>query len=109
VAFSLFGLWTMPTGFMISAILFGLTAWSIPAIITAICGEMMGAKLAPAALGFITLFFGVGQALGPIIAGAMADAAGSLLPAYLFAAGVAVIGIIGASQLKPALKKEPEV
>ncbi|MDD5093645.1 MAG: MFS transporter [Dehalococcoidia bacterium] len=101
-AFSLFGLWTMPNGFMISAILFGLTAWSIPAIMTAMCGEMMGAQMAPATLGFITLFFGVGQALGPIIAGGMADAAGSLLPAYLFAAGVAAIGAIGASRLKPA-------
>jgi len=107
VALSLFGLWTMPTGFMISAILFGLTAWSIPAIMTAICGEMMGAQMAPAALGFITLFFGVGQALGPIIAGGMADSAGSLLPAYLFAAGVAIAGAIGASRLKQSSSTAP--
>ena len=98
-AFSLFGLWTAPTGFMLSAILFGLSAWSIPAIMTAACGETVGYRLAPAALGFITLFFGIGQTIAPIIAGAMADAAGSLTPAYLFAAGMAFMGAVGALML----------
>ena len=56
----------------ISAILFGLSAWSIPAIMAAACGDALGPRLAPAALGFITLFFGIGQALGPAVAGAIA-------------------------------------
>ncbi len=99
-AFSLFGLWTAPTGFMLSAILFGLSAWSIPAIMTAACGETVGYRLAPAALGFITLFFGIGQTIAPIIAGAMTDAVGSLTPAYLFAAGMAFLGAVGASMLR---------
>ena len=102
LAFSLFGLWTTPDGFMLSAALFGLSAWSIPAIMTAACGETVGYRLAPAALGFITLFFGIGQTLGPIIAGAMADATDSLLMAYLFAASMALLGAIGASMLKSA-------
>ncbi len=58
-------------------------------------GDVVGPRLAPAALGFVTLFFGVGQALGPGIAGAMADASQSLAPAYLLAAGVAGLGAIG--------------
>jgi len=53
-------------------------------------------RLAPAALGFITLFFGVGQAAGPTIAGAMADATGSFAPALWLSAAVAVLGSIGA-------------
>jgi len=101
-AFSIFGLWATSAGFTLSVVLFGLTAWSIPAIMTATCGDMVGSRLAPAALGFITVFFGVGQALGPIIAGAMADASGSLLSAYVFAGGVALSGAIGALCLKPA-------
>jgi len=100
MAFSLFGLWTNPVGFTISAILFGLSAWSIPAIMNAACGEIMGYRLAPAALGFITLFFGIGQTIGPIIAGTMADTSGSLTPAYIFAASVAFLGAIGAVILK---------
>ncbi len=75
-AFSLFALWPSPAGFTVSAVLFGLTAWSIPAIMAATCGDILGSRLAPAALGFITLFFGIGQAVGPSIAGAMADATG---------------------------------
>ena len=100
VAFSLFGLWTVSAGFTVSAVLFGLSAWSIPAIMTAACGETLGSRLAPAALGFITLFFGIGQAVAPTIAGAMADAAGSLFPAYIFAASMALLGAFGALVVK---------
>jgi len=95
VAFGLFALWPSPTGLTLSAVLFGLTAWSIPAIVAAMCGDLLGARLAPAGLGFVTFFFGIGQALGPSAAGAMADAVGSLAPAMLLAAGVALLGAIG--------------
>ncbi len=100
VAFGLFGLWPTPVGFTVSAILFGLSAWSIPAIMAATCGDVLGARLAPAALGFITLFFGIGQAIGPSVAGALADAAGTLTPAYVLASAVALLGAVGALTLR---------
>ncbi|MBN1556801.1 MAG: YbfB/YjiJ family MFS transporter [Lentisphaerae bacterium] len=100
-AFACFGLWIAPTGFLMAAVLFGLTAWSIPAIMAAACGDLLGGRMAPAALGFITLFFGLGQAAGPAVAGAMADAAGSFAPALLLAAGVALLGAAGAASLAP--------
>ncbi len=96
VAFSLFPLWPAPTGFFLSAALFGLSAWSIPGIMAATCGDLLGPRLAPAALGFITLFFGIGQAAGPFVAGAMADAAKSFWPALWLCAGVALVGAVGA-------------
>lgn len=103
-SFSLFALWQSPPGFILSAALFGLSAWSIPAIVAAACGDMLGPRLAPAALGFVTLFFGIGQAAAPSIAGAMADAFGSFRPALLLAAGVALCGAVAASRLRtPAL------
>ncbi len=95
-AFALFALWAEPVGFTISAILFGLTAWSIPAIMAATCGDLLGPRLSPAGLGFVTLFFGIGQALGPSVAGAVADRMHSLLPAMLLAAAVALLGAVGA-------------
>ncbi|HEX3046642.1 MAG TPA: MFS transporter [Bacillota bacterium] len=104
VAFAAFG-GSNPTLLTISAILFGLTAWSIPAIMAAICGDLMGPGLAPAALGFITLFFGIGQALGPVIAGAIADKAGSFTPALFLAAGIALLGAIGTLFLKKDANK----
>lgn len=57
--------------------------------------------MAPAALGFITLFFGIGQAAGPSVAGALADASGSLESSFMLAAGVAVLGGAGAALLRP--------
>ncbi|MBN1292804.1 MAG: MFS transporter [Candidatus Latescibacteria bacterium] len=107
IAYSLFALWATPMGFTISAIIFGLTAWSIPAIMAAACGDVLGPRLAPAALGFITLFFGIGQALGPSVAGAIADVVGSFYPAFLLAAGAALLGAIGSVTLRP-VAKSPE-
>jgi MFS family permease len=101
-AFALFALAATPFGFTLSAVLFGLTAWSIPAIMAATCGDLLGSRLAPAALGFITLFFGIGQAVAPSIAGAMADAAGSFTPPFLLAAGIAFSGAVGTALLRPA-------
>lgn len=101
-SFSLFALWSEPAGFTLSAILFGLSAWSIPAIMAATCGDLLGPRLAPAALGLITLLFGIGQAVAPSIAGAMADATGGFFAAFLLAAGVAFMGAVGAFMLRPA-------
>jgi MFS family permease len=96
VAFSLFVWWPQPPGLTLSAALFGLTAWSIPAVMAALCGDVVGPRMAPAALGFVTLFFGIGQALGPSVAGALADASGSFTGGLLVAAGVALVGAAGA-------------
>jgi MFS family permease len=101
-AFALFGLSNSPAGFTTAALLFGISAWSIPAIMAAACGDVLGPRMAPAALGFITLFFGTGQAIAPSVAGAMADAAGSFTPALLLAAFVAILGAMGAATLHPA-------
>jgi len=99
-AFGLFALWPKTPGFIISTVLFGLTAWSIPAIMAALCGDLLGSRLAPAALGFITLFFGIGQAAGPSVAGALARRMDSLAPALLLASGVAFVGALGSALLR---------
>lgn len=101
-AFAIFGLASTTPAFTVAALLFGISAWSIPAIMAAACGDVLGSRLAPAALGFITLFFGIGQALAPSAAGAIADATGSFTMALLLAAGVALLGAIGAATLHPA-------
>lgn len=82
-------------GYLLSALLFGLTAWSIPGIVAAACGDLVGARLAPAALGMVTLFFSAGQALGPSIAGILADASSSFGPAFTLAGVMAVLGVAG--------------
>ena len=99
-SYGVFALWRDPTGYLVSAVLFGLVAWSIPGIVSAACGDYVGSRLAPAALGFLTLFFGLGQAAGPSLAGALADATGSFSPAFLAAAGIALVGGMGSLFLR---------
>jgi len=106
VAFGSFALWPLPPGFMLSAFLFGFSAWSIPAIVAATCGDILGPRLAPAGLGFVTLFFGIGQAAGPSVAGTVADASRSLSPAMLLASVVALSGAFASLFLKVAPPKQ---
>ena len=94
-SFALFAFPHRPSAMLVSALLFGFTAWSIPAIMAAACGDLLGVRLSAAGLGFITLFFGIGQAFGPYVAGAMADKYGSYSSAFLLAAAVAFLGALG--------------
>jgi MFS family permease len=89
-AFLLFGVTQAWWGVYLSAALFALTAWSVPALMAALCGDLFGARLAPAALGLITMVFGLGQALGPYVAGVIADTTRSFAPAFLLAGATAL-------------------
>jgi MFS family permease len=97
-SFVLFGLSRDGWSVYLSAALFAVTAWSVPALMAALCGDLFGARLAPAALGLITLIFGLGQALGPYLAGAIADATRSFGPAFLVA-GVTALAVGGGGSL----------
>jgi predicted MFS family arabinose efflux permease len=94
IAFAVFGLSNELTAVYFSAALFALTAWSIPALMAALAGDVFGARLAPAALGLMTVIFGIGQAIGPYFAGVLADATQSFAPAFVIAGAIA--GILGA-------------
>jgi MFS family permease len=94
VAYIIYALVKVPFGFYLSAVVFGLTAWSIPTIMAATAGDFVGPKLAPAGLGFITLFFGIGQALGPALGGYLADVTQSFTAAFLVAGGISLVGMI---------------
>lgn len=74
----------------VSAGLFAITAWSIPALMAALSGDIFGARLAPAALGLMTIIFATGQALGPWFAGWIADIYHSFCGAFLIAGVVAL-------------------
>jgi MFS family permease len=100
LCFTIFGLWKAPAGYYLSALLFALTAWSIPGIMAAASGDLLGARLAPAALGFITLFFGVGQACGTFIGGRIADLTGSYTVAFVIAGAAALVGAVASLFLR---------
>ncbi len=73
----------------LSIVLYGLVAWSMPAIMAATVGDYAGPENAARALGFITLFFGLGQISGPAVAGVLAQHSGSFSSSYYMAAVLA--------------------
>jgi MFS family permease len=102
-SFVLFGLSYGMAAVYVSALLFALTAWSIPALMAALAGDAFGPCLAPAALGLMTIVFGIGQALGPWCAGALADATDSFSLAFILAGAAAlVVGAGGSLLMRPS-------
>lgn len=84
--------WKDIMGIYFSAIVFGITISSIPTIMAAAAGEVTGGELAPAALGFITLSFGIGQCIGPGIAGWLKDITGSFVWGFVFSSIASCLG-----------------
>lgn len=99
VSFLVFALAQTTAALYISAFLYGISAFSIPGIVAAACGDYAGPKLAPAALGMVTLFFAIGQAAAPSVAGCLADIAGTFSGAFLLASVVAALGSAGSLTL----------
>jgi MFS family permease len=106
ISYLFFGLLKSDAGYLLSTILFGLTAWSVPSIIAAAVGDTVGPRLTPAALGFTILIMGMGQALAPPIGGRIADLTGSFTSAFLLSAVVAFTGMTASLLLqKPTGQK----
>lgn len=100
VSYVIFFVWQDTVGFYVSAFVFGVAAFSIPTIMAAASGDAVGGRLAPAGLGFITLFFGIGQALGPVIGGWLKDETGTFVYAFALSAAVSLLGAAGSLILK---------
>lgn len=86
--------------------IFGLTVWSIPTIMTATVGDYTGPVRAVQALGFVTLFFGFGQIIGPAVAGFIADTTGNFSFAYWLCAALSVSAVLLSCFLRPPATSE---
>lgn len=95
LSFLTFGLSREMPAVYFSSALFALTAWSVPALMAALSGDVFGSRLAPAALGLVTVVFGIGQALAPYVAGSIADATLSFSLAFIIAGVVSFLGAAG--------------
>jgi len=100
LSYLIFALFHTLPAFYVSIFLFGLSAWSIPTIMAAAAGDYVGPRLAPAGLGFITLFFGIGQALGPYVAGYLRDLTETFVFSFILATSVSLVGMVGSLLLK---------
>jgi Uncharacterised MFS-type transporter YbfB len=89
---------------MISIMLFGLAFFAIPAIMAATVGDYLGASGAANAFVMITIFFAVGQTIGPGGAGVIAGMTGTFSTTYLLSALLTV----SAAALAMSLPAPPE-
>ncbi len=92
-------------GFLLTQILLGLTITGMFALIQTSLTEQVALNQIPSALGFITVFFAVGQLLGPMFGGLIIEQAGGFKAAHLFSTLMTVIGLSLAIFMKQTAKK----
>ena len=110
-SYAVFAFFNSMGAFYLSTVLFGLSAWSIPTIMAAAAGDHVGPDLAPAGVGFVTLFFGIGQVLGPTLGGYLRDVTGAFTLSFTVAVVVSLIGLAGSLWLMriPPAAATPDV
>lgn len=94
VCLAVLGLSLGQEAMIFSSIVYALTLWGIPAIMSAACADYVGGVLASAALGMITVFFGIGQVLNPWISGYIIDLTHSFSIPFIMSAGASALGAI---------------
>lgn len=83
-----------------SGALFGFCLAGPPSIVAAASGDYFGSRMAAPALGFLTVSFGIGQAIGPSVAGYIADLTGSFVVAFYIAGAASLLGVVGSLLLR---------
>ena len=92
---------SLPVKFLYLSIgCYGIVAWSIPSIMTALVGDYVGPQKTARVFGFITFIFALGQIAGPAIAGFLAEKYGSFSSSFLMASVFAGLAVFLSSRLK---------
>ncbi|UFW49844.1 MULTISPECIES: YbfB/YjiJ family MFS transporter [Bradyrhizobium] len=85
-----------PTWLAISAVVFGVAFFAVVGSTTAFVRFNYPPQTWPTAIAAMTISFGVGQTLGPIVVGAITDALGSLSYALNVSAALLALGAVAA-------------
>ncbi|RXT08806.1 MFS transporter [Ammoniphilus sp. CFH 90114] len=94
---------------LVETVLYAVTLWGVPTVMVAAVGDFVHPLKTPVAIGFITLFFGVGQFISPVITGTLVDLSGSYLTAFFLSSFVCFLGSVGCIVLHLKRKKELSV
>lgn len=82
---------------------YGIVAWSIPSIMTALVGDYVGPQRTARVFGFITFIFALGQIAGPAIAGFLAEKYGNFSSSFMMAAIFAGLAVFLSTRLKKSV------
>lgn len=82
---------TSLTGVLLSGVLFGGSFLSVVSTVTAIVRRSLPAHAWVAGIALYTIFFSVGQILGPLLSGALADVSGDFRSGFLISAGLLLV------------------
>ena len=94
VAYLLAGSGIGGTALVLSVFFYGISVFAVPTIMAAAVGDYLPISRAAAAFSGITIFFAVGQTVGPAMAGVIAETIGSFSPSYLASAGLTASAIV---------------
>lgn len=87
-------------GFVVSQFFWGITVVGMLSLIQALSTEQIHASYAPVALGYVTIYFAVGQLLGPGLAGWMTDNIGGISSALLLCSGLLALAFLFSLRLQ---------
>ncbi|BAU28605.1 sugar phosphate permease [Aneurinibacillus soli] len=77
-----------------SVFLYALTLWGVPTLMMASAGDFLPPRAVPTGMGFLTLFFSIGQALSPLCTGWVVSATHSYTISFLISAACCAVGAV---------------
>lgn len=104
LAYLLIALELPPVFLYLSIGCYGIVVWSVPSIMAALVGDLAGSERVATVFGFVTFIFGLGQIIGPYLAGILAEKTGSFAGSFLLASALAVTAVILSAFLPPKNK-----
>jgi predicted MFS family arabinose efflux permease len=87
-------LWSAPAGAYLSAVLFGGSFLAVIAAVTSFARRVLKPHAITGAIGVLTVVFGMGQCIGPVLSGALADGPSGLKAGLWLSVGILAIGAV---------------
>jgi predicted MFS family arabinose efflux permease len=95
--------WSTPAGAYLSAILFGGSFLAVLVAVASFARRAFKPHAVTGAIGMLTVVFGIGQCIGPVLSGALADGPNGLKAGLWLSVGILAIGaLVAAFQSEPA-------
>ncbi len=95
--------WSTPAGAYLSAVLFGGSFLAVLAAVTSFARRVVEPHAVTAAIATLTVVFGIGQCIGPVLSGALSDGPNGLKAGLWLSVGILAVGaVVAAFQREPA-------